>query len=268
MRVALPALLLVAACTRAEVSRSEAVAAVPTAAVETPENVTHEVAISREPPAPLHCIAAHYDVTERRSESGWELVLPSGRTIPYAAVEEVYETRYSTGPIQPVTEVDFDPGRVRIDELFFATYGSSAKDVERALTRVKIGGKTVLVHRKIEGPLRRVAERIDRAMKADPSLTRFFESLGGTFNWRKIAGTDELSMHAWGIAIDLDVSRSNYWRNEGQKPITWKNQYPQAIVDAFEAEGFVWGGRWYHYDTMHFEYRPELLDARCYPAAT
>ena len=40
---------------------------------------------------------------------------------------------------------------------------------------------------------------------------------------------------------------------------------PQKIVDAFEAEGFVWGGRWYHYDTMHFEYRPELLDPACYP---
>jgi hypothetical protein len=23
--------------------------------------------------------------------------------------------------------------------------------------------------------------------------------------------------------------------------------------------GFIWGGYWYHYDTMHFEYRPELL---------
>jgi len=22
---------------------------------------------------------------------------------------------------------------------------------------------------------------------------------------------------------------------------------------------FIWRGRWYHYDTMHFEYRPELF---------
>ncbi|WP_265937085.1 M15 family metallopeptidase [Aliarcobacter butzleri] len=27
----------------------------------------------------------------------------------------------------------------------------------------------------------------------------------------------------------------------------------------FEKYGFIWGGRWYHFDTMHFEYRPELL---------
>jgi hypothetical protein len=28
-------------------------------------------------------------------------------------------------------------------------------------------------------------------------------------------------------------------------------------VEIFERHGFIWGGKWYHYDTMHFEYRPE-----------
>ena len=31
------------------------------------------------------------------------------------------------------------------------------------------------------------------------------------------------------------------------------------IVEIFERHGFIWGGKWYHYDTMHFEYRPELI---------
>jgi hypothetical protein len=65
------------------------------------------------------------------------------------------------------------------------------------------------------------------------------------------------------IAIDIDPSLAHYWRND--RTIAWKNRVPQSIVDAFEAEGFIWGGRWYHYDTMHFEYRPELLDAECRP---
>lgn len=34
---------------------------------------------------------------------------------------------------------------------------------------------------------------------------------------------------------------------------------PMQIVDAFERHGFTWGGRWNHYDTMHFEYRQELV---------
>jgi len=71
-------------------------------------------------------------------------------------------------------------------------------------------------------------------------------------------------MHSWAIAIDLDVGLSNYWRNS-PSPLKWTNRYPQSLVEAFEAEGFIWGGRWYYFDTMHFEYRPELIDASCYP---
>jgi hypothetical protein len=39
------------------------------------------------------------------------------------------------------------------------------------------------------------------------------------------------------------------------------NRIPLEIVAIFERHGFIWGGKWSHYDTMHFEYRPELLDA-------
>ena len=35
----------------------------------------------------------------------------------------------------------------------------------------------------------------------------------------------------------------------------------REIARIFERHGFIWGGKWYHYDTMHFEYRPELLRA-------
>ena len=38
-----------------------------------------------------------------------------------------------------------------------------------------------------------------------------------------------------------------------------QQSYPAAIVAAFEAEGFIWGGKWHEYDLMHFEYRPELI---------
>jgi D-alanyl-D-alanine carboxypeptidase-like protein len=43
--------------------------------------------------------------------------------------------------------------------------------------------------------------------------------------------------------------------------ITYKDQIPWEIIRIFESHGFIWGGKWYHYDTMHFEYRPELLIA-------
>ena len=39
----------------------------------------------------------------------------------------------------------------------------------------------------------------------------------------------------------------------------WCDRLSVAIARIFETHGFIWGGAWYHYDTMHFEYRPELL---------
>ncbi|MCD8545180.1 MAG: M15 family metallopeptidase [Sulfurospirillum cavolei] len=59
--------------------------------------------------------------------------------------------------------------------------------------------------------------------------------------------------------MDLDTHYSRYW--QWDKTHTFYNEFPKEIVDIFEKHGFVWGGRWYHYDTMHFEYRPELFES-------
>ena len=72
------------------------------------------------------------------------------------------------------------------------------------------------------------------------------------------------SAHGFGIAIDIAAAHSHYWLRA--KPgaaghIAYKNEIPWEIVRIFEAHGFIWGGKWYHYDTMHFEYRPELIGA-------
>ena len=34
---------------------------------------------------------------------------------------------------------------------------------------------------------------------------------------------------------------------------------PPSFVEVFEQHGFVWGGKWLYFDTIHFEYRPEAL---------
>jgi hypothetical protein len=226
-------------------------------------------------PAPLACLVRHYATHAVHDARGWWAELPDGQRIPYddgraktpeerleaPDVKDLFATRYHRGPIRPVTTVDEDPGRARLDALFSATYPRAA------LTRARLFGRRLTVHEKVAGAFARVEERLARARAADPSIARFFTRLGGTFAPRNIAGTDRPSAHSWGVSIDLDPSLSHYWRwQRPQKPIRWQNRVPQSIVDAFEAEGFIWGGRWYHYDTMHFEYRPELLDASCYPA--
>jgi len=233
------------------------------------------------PPAPLQCLSTWYAVHPQRGQDGrWVAALDDGTAVPWddgrakgfderlAApdVEDAFSIPYRAGPIRPVTALDEDPGRIRVDPVFRATFGHTEEEVRARLEPVEILGQTLLVHRRARPAFERVAGRLQALVKRDPALRPFLENLGGTFVWRKIANTDRQSAHSFGVSLDINVKRSAYWEWQTPKePIRWKNAIPQAIVDAFEAEGFIWGGRWYHYDTMHFEWRPELLDPRCRP---
>jgi hypothetical protein len=79
------------------------------------------------------------------------------------------------------------------------------------------------------------------------------------------------SYHSYGVAVDL-VPRSYgglwaYWLWAAESGVDdWWNldlddrlPVPQSVIDAFEAEGFVWGGKWLFFDNLHFEYRPESI---------
>lgn len=73
-----------------------------------------------------------------------------------------------------------------------------------------------------------------------------------------------MSAHSYGMSIDIGVKFSDYWRwdNPGKNEtdsISYWNRIPGEIVDVFEKHGFISGTKWYHYDTMHFEFRPDLL---------
>ncbi len=156
---------------------------------------------------------------------------------------------------------DFEPGRVRYEPFFTKMYGSSSGEVQRNLVNVKwlpsICGCTIQFNN-INGAadkMREVSDEIEATLGAE--FHKYISKTAGTFNWRKIAGTNRISTHAFGTAIDINTKYSNYWQWDGN--MVWKNQVPIEIVEIFEKHGFIWGGKWYHYDTMHFEYRPELL---------
>ena len=139
---------------------------------------------------------------------------------------------------------------------------------------------TFMYHRKLNGygaeyvqyPVTTINHVADQLQKVSDELAHHPEwkpylQCSGTFNWRVVAGTNYLSPHSFAIAIDIGVSKANYWRwdNRGASEtdtIKYRNSMLKEIVDIFERHGFIWGGYWYHYDTMHFEYRPELLRFR------
>ena len=145
-------------------------------------------------------------------------------------------------------------------------YGKKPADVRKDLDRVRWlpkSSKKKIYFRvtKINGvnkALKRVSKELDRLVQKDPSLKKYLIPVGGGYYWRKIAGTNRLSVHSFGAAIDINPKKADYWRWHRGK-YKYRNKIPYPIVEVFEKNGFIWGGKWYHYDTMHFEYRPELL---------
>ncbi len=178
---------------------------------------------------------------------------------------------YPKGIVTAFPEKDYDPGRIRYEPFFLKMYGATQKEVSKHIVRIKWCPKLVGQYinvTSINGVDKRI-KAISAELDEHPELKEYLKNIGGTFNWRKISGTNRQSTHSFGNTIDLNTQYANYWQwtcNCNDETIdlvkpnnTNKKQIPQVIIDIFEKNGFIWGGKWYHYDTMHFEYRPELL---------
>ena len=138
--------------------------------------------------------------------------------------------------------------------------------------RIRFLGKSARMHHLIIDNLALVEARIIAAAENDPQIQTWINAISITesFAWRNIARTQSRSFHSYGIAIDLLPrslgKRQTYWLWTSQHRADWWNvpyseRYhpPEAVIHAFETYGFIWGGKWLRFDTMHFEYRPEVL---------
>jgi hypothetical protein len=132
--------------------------------------------------------------------------------------------------------------------------------------------RRVLVHKAIKAPLAHVEARILELEKVDKGIAAWKKRLYSitSWNWRNVAGSANRSYHSYGIAIDLletqQPGKEMYWQWTRDKGINWRTvtadqrlNPPDPVIRAFEEQGFIWGGTWPWYDTMHFEYRPELI---------
>ena len=147
--------------------------------------------------------------------------------------------------------------------------GFTRAEVGRMLERIVFLGHRVTVHRMIVEPLRNVEAEI-RKWEGGEAFIASLESVCG-YNWRPIAGTPRISYHSWGLAIDIlprrPGGRAIYWQWERHRNRNWmliplENRWnpPLPVIEAFERQGFIWGGKWLLFDNMHFEYRPELIE--------
>ncbi len=159
---------------------------------------------------------------------------------------------------------NLDPGRYRVDEFFKTVYGKDASQVSKNLVSVQFAGTTLKFNQNngAAESLSRVGVKMAAIVKENPAYRKYLEQIGWTFTWRNISGTNRLSAHSFGVTVDLNPALGGYWKWGSGKDLPdmeRRLRYPPEIVAAFESENFIWGGKWYHYDLMHFEYRPELF---------
>ena len=184
-----------------------------------------------------------------------------------ATILDQFRLPYPRGSLRSAPPVNDDPGRFRNEAFFTKMYGDCRKgEVRRQMAPIvwlpHTWGKRILATR-VNGVARRLQEISNEIDALPETIKRAAYPIAGVYACRPVADTGKASVHSYAAAIDLNTRYSDYWywhRNE--RPVRYRNRMPQQIVDIFERHGFIWGGKWYHYDTMHFEYRPELLRLR------
>jgi len=202
-------------------------------------------------------------------------ILKSGKKILYDdKLEKTLEEKCSNPDLQdtleeyyPLTkntslmDKNFNPGRYRNYQLLEDTYGNNKQSVEKKLVNLKCGYNYQFnscnnANISLENALKELLE----LSKSNSKISNILYPGNGTFNYRVISGTNRLSPHSFGIAIDLKSDKKDYWKwsskEDGEKRI---NEYPEELVEVFEKNNFIWGGKWGYFDILHFEYRPEII---------
>lgn len=120
-------------------------------------------------------------------------------------------------------------------------------------------GKRVLTsrcHHKVKDSLLRILTAIGERWGTLPGVMEEAQDYGGLYNFRNSRSGTSLSMHAWGIAIDLDADDNGL-----HTPWPTRADMPLEIMEEFAKEGWLPAGAfWTHrtvrhngYDAMHFQ---------------
>jgi hypothetical protein len=137
---------------------------------------------------------------------------------------------------------------------------------------IRFLGKEVLVNPSIMEELSAIERDLRSAALADKATAAWIRSIKYVdgYLWRSVAGTISRSFHSYGVALDIMPSnlrgRAWYWLDARKTGLRWfelplakRVQVPAQVVRIFEKYGFAWGGKWFFWDSVHFEYRPEIL---------
>ena len=211
---------------------------------------------------------------ERDDKNNIYIVFKSGKRIIYDdKVIKTYEekihnpdiedTLYQIYPLHDIDDLmsdNYDPGRIRSYKLLYEVYGQNEEIINKNLKEVYPQGNYCMFSKKNNAYKYLVSAINEVKINGNPKSIDLLSPINGTYCYRKISGTNRLSPHSFGIAIDVKHNRGDYWKwsstEVGQMRL---KEFPRDMVTAFEKNYFIWGGKWSHFDILHFEYRPELI---------
>jgi hypothetical protein len=219
---------------------------------------------------------ASHDGTTLIWKDGTRMPVSDGRTgktfqqlLDQPDIKDQFTYPYPLSPDVRPPGVNEDPGRIRFEPFFIKMYGDCRKgEVAKRLKPVawmptRGGGKLSVTT--VNGVDRRLAAVV-RDLESLPGemtkyLTKYLVPPAGSYNCRVIRNTGRLSVHAFAAAIDINDKQADYWEflKDRTGSVAWRNRVPAVVGEIFERHGFIWGAKWYHVDSMHFEYRPELI---------
>lgn len=191
-----------------------------------------------------------------------------------------YENRYRSifegynegGPVQKLPQ---RPRLRRSHDLLEILFGRTERKARQHCIAVSFLGHNVFVNKISARALKKAEQAIYEAALFDQDVYNFIENLEViySFHRKKVKGSNRLSYHAYGLALDLipqsyqgkhvhwKWSRA-YNRRWYRIPVEKRWAPPDAVIAAFEQHGFFWGGDWLHFDNVHFEFRPEIVSSR------
>ena len=160
-------------------------------------------------------------------------------------------------------------------EVTFDHFGfDGAQHEGRIIVHQAIAGaflKAMAAARDLGFPIRQAVPIDDAAYRGDDDASMAADNSSG-FNFRTIAGTDTVSMHALGLAVDINPVLNPYLAYDGvwypeathieraARPGVFTSDHP--LTKVFIDLGFEWGGSWDRPDYHHFQWAGPLPGPR------
>lgn len=102
----------------------------------------------------------------------------------------------------------------------------------------------IYAHKLMEEPLKKAF-----SLLVERGVARELKTYDGCFNIRHMKGSNRLSVHSWGMAVDFNAD-TNPFRSDGELITDFSDEFVKCFLEA----GFEWGGDWSRpVDPMHFQ---------------